>query len=96
MSFYRRRPDPIRAVRLTKEGAIPITDSGLPWIEAARAAGQLQYTYGSFWVGMPGRTRAAYPGDWIVQHQIGGRCEVLSPEDFEATYESYDPEEVEE
>lgn len=92
-TYYQRKPDPVTAVRLTAQGAIPVGHAGMAWIVRARAEGQLTAgPMGGLFVSGGNGTRAAYGGDWVLRHETDGTMDVLPHERFEALYE---PREVE-
>lgn len=88
---YRRKPETVRAARVTPDGLIGIK---LNWIERLIAEKRLAWG-GQNWWANPATigTRAAYPGDWIVLHDGSEALEVMSDERFRALYEGYDVEE---
>lgn len=92
---YRRKPETVRAARLTAEGNIAIKYN---WIEKLIAERRLVHTDRGWWVqhprgGYTSHTQALYPGDWIVLHDGSGALEVWNDERFQSMFDGYDVEE---
>lgn len=93
---YRRKPDLVHAVRLTSGGLVPIGQSDMPWIKAAKADGRLSYraaeeiynTNGGWFANTGVALQAAYGGDWLVLHDATQQVEVLRDEAFRECYEA--------
>lgn len=91
---YRRKPETVRAARLTAEGNIAIKYN---WIEKLIAERRLVHTDRGWWVNHVGlgkrTTMAVYPGDWIVLDDAMDALSVWNDERFRSMFDGYDVEE---
>lgn len=98
-SFFQRKPDRVRAFRLTAEGNVPVTYAEEPWLKAAIAERRLTRGPEGGWfvrqepAGNSVWTSGVYPGDWLVRHDSDGRLEAMTDERFRGLFDAYDPEE---
>lgn len=87
--LYQRRPDRIRAFRLTDNGNIPLEMAHASWVTRAIAEHKLkQGPKGGWFVGSGVHLRAAYAGDWILCHARNKAVEAMSSTVFDALFES--------
>src|SRR3954462_5137023 len=94
-SFFQRKPDRVRAFRLTTEGNVPVGHAEEPWLHTAIAEKKLARGPAGGWfvrqepVGANNVwTMGVYPGDWIVCHDSDGRLEAMTDTRFRAVFDA--------